>query len=498
MNDDKEEMIEFHIDSIIDEMFKELQVYVEKLYEEHNGLGANPSVFRKDKSRKILICLGQDECIFKQYLLHRKAWQSKSGRFRIRPKDDGSGVMVSAFQSREFGFGFPAFEQLQNEVNRYRKGKTYMDKDAAMAVYHSDMKQSLNSDPFIQLFEYGNAEGREGYWSYDHMILQLEDVLDVLYVAFGDKYDFVPLFDHSCGHDRMRPDALNVNCMNVGYGGKSASRMHSSLIREVDGYLGNFFYPDRISEQLSVGMVQSFVYTENDIGPFLDKVENKVLEGWVGKPKGMKQIAFERGFIDLENVKLYTKDGPKDEDGKTIDESFSLKKIISGLTDFVEEETLLQVMSKRIGTSRGMSVTVDRSPKGHPEVAGEGIEYTWANSKIYLRSVPLDNRRTKAQFLDAVRLSISRDSGAQLSRTKISKFAGRARDFIAAYYLLHNQNKKDSSVKPTVATLAKKDIEKTRKKYRGHRGVEKQDTAYEIVNSTWTCHTEFEVFISML
>ena len=73
------------------------------------------------------------------------------------------------------------------------------------------------------------------------MILQLEDVLDVLYVAFGDKYDFVPLFDHSCGHDRMRPDALNVNCMNVGYGGKSASRMHSSLIREVDGYLGNFF-----------------------------------------------------------------------------------------------------------------------------------------------------------------------------------------------------------------------------------------------------------------
>ena len=284
-------------------------------------------------------------------------------------------------------------------------------------------------------------------------------------------------------------------------------------------------------------MVQSFVYTENDIGPFymsekerqsrkydvnlgsqkpkpktkvelkreminkqpgcnikgnaeqirdrarlmgltLDKVENKVLEGWVGKPKGMKQIAFERGFIDLENIKLYTKDGPKDEDGKTIDESFSLKKIISGLTDFVEEETLLQVMSKRIGTSRGMNVTVDRSPKGHPEVAGEGIEYTWANSKIYLRSVPLDNRRTKAQFLDAVRLSISRDSGAQLSRPKISKFSGRARDFIAAYYLLHNQNKTDLSVKPTVATLAKKDIEKFRKKYRSHRGVEKQDTAW--------------------
>eukprot|EP00957_Ditylum_brightwellii_P161394 12288930-Ditylum_brightwellii.AAC.1 len=61
-------------------------------------------------------------------------------------------------------------------------------------------------------------------------------------------------------------------------------------------------------------------------------------------------------------------------------------------------------MSKRIGTSLGMNVTADRSPKGHPEVAGEGIEYTWANSNIYLRSVLLYNRRTKAQFLDTVKL----------------------------------------------------------------------------------------------
>ena len=91
----------------------------------------------------------------------------------------------------------------------------------------------------------------------------------------------------------------------------------------------------------------------------LNKVEDKVLEGWLGKPKEMKQIAFERGFIDLDNIKLYTKDGPKDEGGKTINESFSLKRILSGLTDFVEEEKLLQIMSKCIGTSLGMNVTVD-------------------------------------------------------------------------------------------------------------------------------------------
>eukprot|EP00957_Ditylum_brightwellii_P003136 238753-Ditylum_brightwellii.AAC.1 len=30
----------------------------------------------------------------------------------------------------------------------------------------------------------------------------------------------------------------------------------------------------------------------------------------------------------------------------------------------------------------GLDVTVDYPPKGHPKVAGEGIEYTWANSKL--------------------------------------------------------------------------------------------------------------------
>eukprot|EP00957_Ditylum_brightwellii_P104215 7937577-Ditylum_brightwellii.AAC.1 len=95
-----------------------------------------------------------------------------------------------------------------------------------------------------------------------------------------------------------------------------------------------------------------------------------------------------------------------------------------------------------------MNVTVDQRPKGHPEVDGEGIEYTWANFKISLRSVLLDNRRTKAQFLDTVKLAISRDVGAQLTKTKKLKISGRAKDFISAYYLLHNKNQNESSVQP--------------------------------------------------
>eukprot|EP00957_Ditylum_brightwellii_P055369 4196055-Ditylum_brightwellii.AAC.1 len=73
-----------------------------------------------------------------------------------------------------------------------------------MKVNNCEEKPPLETDPFIKFFEYGNADGREG-----------------------------------CGHDCMRSDAFNVNSMNVGFGGKSASMMHSSKITEVDGYLGN-------------------------------------------------------------------------------------------------------------------------------------------------------------------------------------------------------------------------------------------------------------------
>mmetsp|Transcript_29437 Transcript_29437/g.53921 ORF Transcript_29437/g.53921 Transcript_29437/m.53921 type:complete len:237 (-) Transcript_29437:190-900(-) len=51
--------------------------------------------------------------------------------------------------------------------------------------------------------------------------------------------------------------------------------------------------------------------------------------------------------------------------------------------DFINEETLLQYHGKMLG------VLVDRSPKCHPEVAGEGIEYSWGCGKGKYRRLPL-------------------------------------------------------------------------------------------------------------
>eukprot|EP00957_Ditylum_brightwellii_P192719 14674543-Ditylum_brightwellii.AAC.1 len=78
----------------------------------------------------------------------------------------------------------------------------------------------------------------------------------------------------------------------------------------------------------------------------------------------MKQVAFKHGFGDLENLQLYTQNGSKDDD---------------------EEITRLQHMATRIGCNLGLKNTLDCSPKRHPEIAGEGIEYVWATLNIYLR-----------------------------------------------------------------------------------------------------------------
>ena len=126
------------------------------------------------------------------------------------------------------------------------------------------------------------------------------------------------------------------------------------------------------------------------------------MEGWEGKPKGMLQILWERGFIDPTKKKEeYTVDGRKDRFGNVIRES-SLKHLMSLLTDFIAEETLLQYHGRLLG------VKVDRTPKCHPEIAGEGIEYDWGCGKGYYRRLPLAAKKTKTKFRESVKKAWTR------------------------------------------------------------------------------------------
>ena len=148
----------------------------------------------------------------------------------------------------------------------------------------------------------------------------------------------------------------------------------------------------------------------------------------MGKPKGMLQILWERGFIDETKLKDYTISGKKDAYG-SIDLTFSLKYLLSQCTDFAEEESLLQSMGRKMG------VTIDQTPKCHEELAGEGIKYTWGYCKNHYRRMLLALKRSKTSFRKVVSDCCSRE---KVTKEVVRKFSKRARQYILAYYAVTN------------------------------------------------------------
>jgi hypothetical protein len=116
------EMVEFHVDTcrtFMDQMNKE------------TTFGGNLSVRMLPCERPVIV-MGQDECIVKQYSFTRKEWIGPEGEQAITPKDDGLGVMISAMQSREFGYGMLLTPDQLCCVNAARLGQKYKDEQAAM------------------------------------------------------------------------------------------------------------------------------------------------------------------------------------------------------------------------------------------------------------------------------------------------------------------------------------------------------------------------------
>ena len=107
----QERMVEFHVDAS-DKLLL--------LGNISGDFGGNLSV-RFPTGCKPLIAFGHDESIFKQFLILLKTWIGPDGERNIAPKDDGLGVMISAFQSREFGFGVVVSDEQLKEVNEKKK-----------------------------------------------------------------------------------------------------------------------------------------------------------------------------------------------------------------------------------------------------------------------------------------------------------------------------------------------------------------------------------------
>jgi len=160
---DTGDWVEFHIDD---------HPSFQKKMNSTTEFGGNLSVFKPPGS-KPLIGFGQDESILKQYAFTTKAWTAPDGTRGLIPKDEGTSVMISAFVSREYGFGIDLSPDNLARVNQKRNGTKYSDEVAAKAVYGNTNKSPLTYNPFVTEFEYGVAG--QGYWDYNHMVLQMED-----------------------------------------------------------------------------------------------------------------------------------------------------------------------------------------------------------------------------------------------------------------------------------------------------------------------------------
>jgi hypothetical protein len=197
----------------------------------------------------------------------------------------------------------------------------------------------------------------------------------------------------------------------------------------------------------------------------------KIIEGWMGKPKGAFQVLFERGFIQVKDhqtvadaFKSYTMAGKKNDAGVVI-VSTSIKEMISSLPGFVDEKTLLQFHAEGRSIDDSQQITLIRSPKCHPEVAGEGIEYDWAASKSWYRELPAVKKNTKEKFRANVRKSMS-----QITKEYRWSFSKRAREYILAYDTLARWREihGDDATEPETSAYL---LDKVVNKRRSHRSV---------------------------
>ena len=412
---DGSEMVEFHVDD--SEAFLDLRdTFV---------MGGNLSV-RFPAGEKPLIAMGQDESIYKAFQFPKGAWKCM-GVSTIRPKTEGAGLMVSAFVDCARGFGLPMSTEELETVNAARRGQKYASEDSAIALLGTADKPPLETSPGIRFLNYGI--NKDGYWDYDHMARQMEDVLDCAEVVYGDPasdsvvdakakapqginvdwstgFRTMQEMDWSSGHGRRKPDGLDANRMNEKFGGKQQvmrstvvsaedlgphPAVHQGAPQSASRRLGrgggtkraSGAMPSGTDLKLKPGETQRMVFGEGDLPPFyaLDtlkydseapkKAKKKkgddastaaaaVMPGYVGKQKGLRQVLWERGWLDPR--KKYTMKGVAV--AGVINERSSLISLMASCVDFRNERTLMEELI----LDRGH--VFDKSPKCHPEVRG--------------------------------------------------------------------------------------------------------------------------------
>ena len=522
-----EEMIEYHVDD-----HECLQEYACQKY---GKFGGNVSV--RMPSGKPLIIFGQDESVFNQFAFGAKQWVGSSGERALLPKSEGAGLMVSGIgiQSREFGFGVELSDDELQAVNekRSRDGE-YVDKVAAKEVTGKTKKEPLTESPFVRLLEYG--ANKDGYWTGNHMVVQLEDCIDVCKVLFDD-YDHLFMVDHSSGHAMKREGGLDASKMTKGAGG---TKQRATIIKKKEGYLGPFHDPTNC-KMVKVGEKQHMNWDDinlsDDDGPWYMSVEerkrtrdgvivhlpenkwiteNKTIKSLINEIKAaddkhlidgrkltkmklpeLQTLAVKFGLATTKTITSKTERGTGwkgkgkglaqilwergwiDESKwseykvKCVDEEGKIVPHLSLQQLLASCDDFMNEKCQLEYIAEKLGATVLITTKYHAEYAGEGIEYSWGLAKAMYRKKPLESKKGKDNFHSLVHKCISRNL---INVEMVRKFSKRAREYMLTYMYFEENNSDTNDGVPVNITCTK--IEKMKKIMSSHRAALDFDHAF--------------------
>ena len=129
------------------------------------------------------------------------------------------------------------------------------------------------------------GKSQEGYWTNDHMLVHLVDMVDVFDVLYGKESLEKPWscgyeckakfhFDWLSGHGAFKDGALNETAMSAKWGGGQAVP-HDTEIKEEAGYLGPYPAMMKVGNKvvdckLKKGQTQKGFFDDNTMPPFYD------------------------------------------------------------------------------------------------------------------------------------------------------------------------------------------------------------------------------------
>jgi hypothetical protein len=88
-------------------------------------------------------------------------------------------------------------------------------------------------------------------------------------------------------------------------------------------------------------------------------------------------------------------------------------------------------------------VKVERTPKCHPEIAGEGVECDWGYAKGAHRCLPISEKRTKSKFGESAKEAMDSNEAFTIARRRLC--GKRARERMLAHNILDNSKGMGSS-----------------------------------------------------